>query len=316
MRSAGLPSALVVIPTLGRRPLERLLSAVDNEIVQLRGSGVGSVVVLHNAPQADPGLRGEVEAAGATYRLVERVGYATVRNVGLREAAGHSYVIFIDDDEVPCTGWLRAHFEMMEQWNADVVFGPVRVSLPPGSPRWLNQGRLLRDPPSYRSGPVEGPVYSGNTSIRVSSIGSSGSMTFDPAYDRSGGEDTDFFTKMKAGGALIVWSNEAEVVEEPDPDRLKLASVVRRTWITSRGSAIYRLTVEGERRNRVAFHSSLRLLIGVARLLSGIVTLRSDRAAKALRDVTISLGGLSSLTSPQPARTKPALREERKGGYT
>ncbi|MDO9190883.1 MAG: glycosyltransferase, partial [Sulfurimicrobium sp.] len=57
---------------------------------------------------------------GPEVRMVreEKLGISHARNRAVTEARGE-YIIFIDDDETPDTGWLRAYEHMIQQEHPD-----------------------------------------------------------------------------------------------------------------------------------------------------------------------------------------------------
>ena len=96
-----------------------------------------SILVIDN----DPARSGERVAAehGVTYVVEPRPGIAAVRNRALAEceSAAADVLLFIDDDETPEPGWLRAMIEMYTTTRPTAVAGRVVTPCPtpsiPGS---------------------------------------------------------------------------------------------------------------------------------------------------------------------------------------
>lgn len=104
-RGALVPDASIVITTYRRTAmLAELLGALRP---QLRDHAV-EVIIVDNCPDASARkvVRGEGDAA-LRYVHEKRSGVVHARNTGVAAASG-AYVIFLDDDEVPCIGWLDA----------------------------------------------------------------------------------------------------------------------------------------------------------------------------------------------------------------
>lgn len=57
-----------------------------------------------------------------------------------------------------------------------------------------------------------------------------GEEWFDPAFGRTGGEDSDFFRRQFARGHRFVWCDEAVVFEAVPPDRWTLRFHITRAW--------------------------------------------------------------------------------------
>jgi histidinol-phosphate phosphatase family protein len=89
----------IVIPTIGRESLQRLLDALDGS-----RSRPAEVVVVDDRPLPQPAL----DLVSPLPFVVARsggLGPAGARNVGWR-AAGTRWIAFLDDDVVPQLGWL------------------------------------------------------------------------------------------------------------------------------------------------------------------------------------------------------------------
>lgn len=288
------PTLTIALPTTGQRNIFAVLAEIRT---QVKESGVNSaLLVLHNTLEAEPGLRQLVEDHGGTYNHVPELGYAHVRNAALAAARGGDFLVFIDDDEVPDPGWLNAHLSALDEWRADVVFGPVRTVVPPGAPRWIDGGKLLRESATQADGPTDGRVYSGNTSIRLAFVEGE-RLHFDNQFNQTGGEDTDFFMRCRTAGACIVWCSRASVTETADPERVSLRWMLRRSYRSARNNVIY-LRAEHQ-------HSGLPILLrkfaqigrGLVRCALGCLTFNSATIARGARDFALSMGAISGLSS-------------------
>jgi succinoglycan biosynthesis protein ExoM len=287
---------LVAIPSRGRRDLVPTLRALTDQSAALGiGHGV-DVVVLDNSGGHDPGILAAATQFGCRAEIVPKPGLAQVRNAAIELLApGHASLLFLDDDEVPSAGWLREMLASHSMHGPAVVIGPVRVRTPPGAPRWLRSGDLLRREQTRPSGPHSGDTNSGNTLLDADFLRQT-RLRFDERFDRSGGEDTDFFRRLRALGGEVFWAEGAAVVEYPDPERLTLSGLLRRAFhagnlawqFESESRSIGPLLVGLVRRQG-------RLVRGLGLALGGLSTGRLDRAARGLCDWATVAGTWASV---------------------
>ena len=160
-----------------------------------------------------------------TYAVEPERNIALARNRALSLARGEK-LAFIDDDEMASPFWLSTLLAAEKRYAADVVIGRVDAIYPPNAALWL----IVADPLSRKWGP-SGTVCTMGSSANAllnRKIIETGNVGFDPAFGRTGGEDTDFFGRLSAAGAKIVVENDAVVREWVSPDRLERAYLCRR----------------------------------------------------------------------------------------
>ena len=152
---------------------------------------------------------------------------AHARNRAVRRATG-SLIALIDDDECPGTDWLLTLWRTMVASGADGVLGPVEPELPANAPRWLSRGQVLARK-RYVTGTRIG-VSDGRTgnALLSRSVVAQDQIWFDPAFGRTGGEDSDFFSRQLARGKRFVWCDEAVAREGVPPERWPVAFQVKR----------------------------------------------------------------------------------------
>lgn len=99
--------------------------------------------------------------------------------------------------------------------------GPVIPCFPSGAPQWLKKGNIF-DRKRLRTGTrlTTHDTRTGNV-LLSRAIFPEGSMWFDSAFGRTGGEDADFFKRQIRSGRGFVWCDEAEVYESVPSDRQK-----------------------------------------------------------------------------------------------
>jgi hypothetical protein len=285
---------LIAVPTTGTRPLLPLLEEVT---AQAHAAGRNGrrvrVVLFDNSHNGSEPARAAARTVGAGCVRVQRRGFAQVRNAALDAADEQDALVFLDDDEWPCPQWLDALVSGAEQLCADVVVGPVAVRLSHDAPRWLAGGALLRPPHEQPDGPLRVPAYSGNTLLRMSTLRRTG-VRFKPAFDHSGGEDTEFFSRLSQHRAVFGWVQQASAVELPDPDRLTLRGATRRAYRSGRALGLVEHAVGAWRPLQGGFRRTGRIVRGLLRIVKGAATGHSPDCARGVLDVAFACGWFTS----------------------
>lgn len=215
-----------------------------------------------------PSARETVERAFAELGLHGVYIHAPARNISVArnaclEAAGAPMVAFIDDDEVARPNWLACLVEEIDRAGADIVFGKVNASYADSAPGWMREADLHSTPAPFHRGRIEGG-YTCNVLMRREAVGE---LRFDPAFGRSGGEDTAFFTALSRRGAKLAYAPAAVVVEPVTPNRESLGWLTKRAYRSGQTYGLVRLR-DGESRIRVALVSAAKL--GVCRVAQAL----------------------------------------------
>lgn len=229
-RSALVPEVSICICTY-RRPegLRTLLQSL-NELVPATPSF--EIIVVDNDASRS-GERALTNYRFATIQpsyLVEPVkNIARARNRAIA-AARADLVAFIDDDEIAEPRWLLELHNVLVNHDADAVFGPVmhRFTSPP--PRWLRDLEFWHfQVPKTGQDISRRQLRSGNVLFRKC-LTRELTHLFDEDLGLSGGEDTDFFTRMgKVGGKQV--AAQAAIVHETVPaERMALRWLARRYY--------------------------------------------------------------------------------------
>jgi len=156
----------------------------------------------------------------AIYDCEPEQNIALTRNRAIRNASGN-LIAFIDDDEYPGREWLLQLYKTLQNSNAHGVLGPVVPEFPPGAPVWLEKGNFF-DRRRLLTGTkiTNRDARTGNVLFRRDIL-YEGENWFDPAFGRTGGEDSDFFQRQSDHGRFFVWCDEAVVYEIVLPERWK-----------------------------------------------------------------------------------------------
>jgi succinoglycan biosynthesis protein ExoM len=171
------------------------------------------VIVADNDDQ--PSARETVERAFAAHGLDGRYIHAPARNISVArnaclDAAQAELVAFIDDDETARPDWLAKLIARHEATKASIVFGKVKAIYAADAPAWMPVADMHSTPPPIRNGAIAGG-YTCNVLMRRDVIGA---LRFDPAYGKTGGEDTTFFSQLQRDGVAMAYAADA-VVDEP-----------------------------------------------------------------------------------------------------
>jgi glycosyltransferase involved in cell wall biosynthesis len=189
------------------------------------------VVVVDNdaAGSAAPvvaAVRGN-DRAWPFYVVEPRRNISLARNAAVAAATGN-LVAFIDDDERPGSDWLWRLHQTLRTSGADGVLGPVVPAFPADAPSWLLKAGVF-ERRRFSTGTVI-PATDGRTGNALLDRARfpHGAAWFDPAYGRTGGEDSDFFSRH--ADRQLVWCDEAVARETVPPDRCTPQFHVRRLW--------------------------------------------------------------------------------------
>jgi succinoglycan biosynthesis protein ExoM len=260
-------AAIDICVTTFRRPA--LLASLLDALLRQAGMGPRVRIVVvdndaqHSARTVIEACRSDAADAGVqlVYAVEPRQNIALARNRALALCQA-DYIAFIDDDELPCTGWLQALLGCLQAHGADVAFGPVHARLPPHAPPWA---RDCYRKPQRASGTPLTHGGAGNVMFRRSALDGPGAC-FDPAYGLTGGEDTDWSYRLHLAGKRLVWCAEAQATEHVPDARLRLAWARRRAF--RGGQTYYRVFVRRYTRLRTALWFAVKCTQLLAALLA------------------------------------------------
>jgi len=258
---------LIAVPSTGSR--STLRTCIESLLAEWKRVGqcrdeVAITVFLNNR---EVGAISQLDSSQIQVVDVKAQGFADVRNAILSytQEKGFDYVLFFDDDQIACEGWLEA-FLFARDLKVDVALGPVNAIFPPTAPRWakLNPELFRYDLSSRASGHFDGHVYSGNTMLRIESTALR-RLSFDSRLNQ-GGEDTYFFHCLRRTGGRFYWVSEARALELQEDERTTIYGFLHRNYW--KGRTAYALESMGVFADRLP--ASLRHTLRVLRSLTRV----------------------------------------------
>ena len=317
---------VVVIPTF-RRP-ERLATAltvvqqqVDAENRLPDAAMHCSILVIDN----DPAGSGEQVARDhhAGYVVEPRPGIAAVRNRALAECAsiGAGALLFLDDDETPEFGWLRAMIEKYTTTRPTAVAGRVVTRLPVDVEPWISMSgafeRLTRV-----DGQLMNEAATNNLLLDIDRVRRLG-LSFDERFGLTGGSDSMFTMQLTRRGGTIRWAQDAVVVEQEDPARLTRSWILMRVFRFGNTSARVRIALAPTAAGRIAERvlafgrGAARAFVGSVRWAFGAISGSLRHRARGLRTVCRGLGmmaGSVGYAHDEYGRRRSSTRRDSKPG--
>lgn len=222
----------LIIPTHNRAAsLLRLLGSVAR---QTADPALWECLVVDNASTDDTAARFTAFAAAHPQlglRMVRepQPGVSHARNCGVREARAE-LLAWADDDELLNEGFIAAYLDFFDRHpEATVAGGGVIAEYTTGRPRWMSQYTEMPIANPMDFGPTVRPFPrgrvpgGGNMAFRRAAALRCGG--FDPALGRVGreligGEENDFFERMRRGGATIWYVPGAVIRHIIPPEKL------------------------------------------------------------------------------------------------
>ncbi|QXG74977.1 glycosyltransferase [Modestobacter sp. L9-4] len=289
---------LVVALATYRRPdeLRGLLPALVEQLADVADLvGTAGVLVVDNDPEASARTLLE-EWSGTAVRYVHEPepGIAAARNRALAEAGTSGTLVFIDDDEVPHPGWLRALLDTQAATGAAAVAGAVVSAYDGELLPWVAAGDFFRRRRLPTGTPIE--VAATNNLLLDLAVVTRLGLRFDAAFGISGGSDTLFTRQLTRSGAPMVWCDEAVVTDRVPTARLTPRWVLARAYRLGNSATRVDLVLAGTPRERLQAQSrglargAVRVAGGSARALAGLVTGRPRHQARGLRTAARGLG--------------------------
>jgi glycosyltransferase involved in cell wall biosynthesis len=263
--------------------LARLLDALREQVVSDPPIEFRVVIVDNDATgpvRAACEARAADFALGLRYEVEPTRGITYARNRGLASAGDDvDFIAMADDDEVPVPGWLATLVRVQMATRADVVTGPVVPHFPTPPPAWIRDGGFF-DRPRYPTGRELPHAYTGNVLVRRAVIDAAG--RFDDRFALTGGEDLEFFRRVRGLGYRIVWADDALIREWVPASRANMPWLLRRSYRA--GNTLGQLDRE---QHGAAWTRVTRVVRGAGRFTQGLLLVPVAMLAPATRRVRV-----------------------------
>jgi glycosyltransferase involved in cell wall biosynthesis len=262
-------TVIAVVTYRRNADLDFLLPLLQQEAASIEPPA--GVLVVDNDP--DAGARAIAEGHGAVYAHEPVPGIAAARNRALDEATAWRYLAFIDDDEHPEPGWLRALLATIAQTGAAAVAGAVVSEFEELPEEWVLASRLFERPRVATGTPVPAAA----TNNLILDLTQVLPRRFDERLGLVGGSDNLFTRQLVRDGLLLTWCDEAVVIDRVPAPRATREWVRRRAYRIGNSEIVVSLllsTSSAERaaiRARAIVSGTVRMAVGLIQITYGAV---------------------------------------------
>ncbi len=201
------------------------------------------------------------------------------------------FIAIVDDDEVPAENWLDELIAAQQEFDADILTGPVTPHFVEPPAEWLYDffgsgnlpnGQNLLDNYDY--------AYTSNLFARAKLFQH---IRFDEQFRSNGADDTHLFMQVYQRGYKAVWANDALVSEWLPASRTNSKWLLQRAYRRGNGFAFCELVQSRTLGTRIQ-----RFAKGSFRFLQGILTsiLSFGRKSIFVKGVQTACLGLGMIT--------------------
>ncbi len=291
------PAVVICIATY-RRPsgLCALIESLSNITTDAMPADV-SIIVVENCPddpaEADLGNIPELSCWPLRYVFEHTRGIVAARNRALDEIDEKAdFIAFLDDDETVSRTWLAAMLHAMRRTKASAVQGPVLPHFEIDPPDWAVASGLFATGPFIAD---ERLVSASTNNVMISAdFVRKHKMRFDARFNTTGGEDEEFFYRLRQNGGTIHAAADAAVHDLIPRKRMTWHWAMRRKF--RMGNTLGRIALL-HRQNRV-----IRFLKGSGAILKGALTIATlgfgsrSRIAAGAFEMTRGAGMIAAYT--------------------
>lgn len=238
------------------------------------------------------------------YFVETNQGVTYARNRCIAEAAIDSdFIAMLDDDETATPQWLEELLLSQQQFDAEIVTGPVLTTFKEGQevPNWMRAGKF-HSHARHKTGQEMETAFTGNVmfSTKLTNMLKEGGQLFDHRFAQNGAEDAYLFSCLRKQGHKIVWADGAVLYEPCAEKRLSLS------WILNRGFWSWSVHSLIESELNPSFKvKSIRTIKGLGLVLIGIISIGPSilfgkaMIARSLLRIYRGMGTLSGLLGRQ-----------------
>lgn len=224
------------------------------------------------------------------YFIEPNQNISLARNKAIHMSEG-KYIILIDDDEYPLdTDWVDRLLNVIENYNADGVFGPIVNIYPEGTPEY-RKINIYPFPGQWKTGKIiNKPRGVGNVIFRKEILMRK-KGPFNINYGNTGGEDAELTNWLLKKGVKFIWCDEAVVCQIIEKRKLEWNYHLKRNF--QFGSNCSRIFVEKNGYLRGIFELPIRIFLGIIKII--LITLFKINSPKVaflyfITEITVQFG--------------------------
>ncbi|WP_170426003.1 glycosyltransferase family 2 protein [Ruegeria arenilitoris] len=235
--------AICIATYLRPKGLRSLIESLNDQNLEGVDARV-TLVIVDNAPETTAReTLGNIQNLTRWHVIyvIENVrGIVSARNRALSEVPlDADYIAFLDDDETVSELWLKQMLETFSLPDTVAVQGPVEPKYRQDPPNWIEALNLFRMGP-YTQGARLPSAATNNSMVKASVVRHLG-LRFDPRFNITGGEDEEFFTRLRQAGGTIRASSDALVWDDVPENRISMRWLARR-WFR-KGNTLGRIAL-------------------------------------------------------------------------
>jgi len=198
-----------------------------------------------------------------TYIHEPEKGIVIARNRVLREAFRMNADVlgFIDDDESAHSDWVVEGVKNLND-SFDISIGPCEFQFEESAPNWISSTRVFKKREG-KSGEYFKAASTRNVFIKLDFF-KKHELSFNSAFNETGGSDTLFFKQAKKRGARSYWNSAQHVNEKIPSERSNLRWILKRNLRLGSAKAMrwFHLQNVVLVYVKVFFHGSFTILVG------------------------------------------------------
>ena len=144
------------------------------------------------------------------------------------------FLVFIDDDEIADKNWLENLIINQSKYKADIITGPVLCCFEQKPTNVLEEVFFKRK--RLNTGTKMKNCATGNVLINLNVFDKVGKDPFNISFGLMGGEDSDFFKRIRLHNIDIIWCDEAITSELISKERSQFKACLYRTFYSGNSS--------------------------------------------------------------------------------
>lgn len=172
--------------------------------------------------------------------IVTEPGISAARNAILEEGRARQvdFIAMLDDDEIAASGWLAEILRVQGRFQADAVAGPMHYLFTRDTPAAVIKCGVFVTP-DQPEGILPVIFATPNVLLDCAALARSDWPQFNISFGLTGGEDREFFLRLRKLGFRFAWAPTAETFEAVATSRTRSSFILRRSF--SNGNADIRI---------------------------------------------------------------------------